>query len=148
MNPTDPWTVAVADGAHPSHPSIAYVIAARDRADAIARVHVHHSTVTGCSAEQILTVAADPGVPPADAWYGWTDLPGIKALRLVIEPAQVRELARLRLRLRRWNAMMAPYHAAEDAAAAEIPSSAWHAYDDEAEAICDAVDTLLGAVRA
>ena len=86
MTPTNPWTVAVADSGNPSHPSIAYVIAAHDRADAIGRVRAHHSTVNGCRAEQILTVAADPGTPPADAWYGWTDLRGVKAQRPVIEP--------------------------------------------------------------
>lgn len=143
MTLPSPWTVAVADGANPNNPSIAYVTTADDRADAIARVYAHHSSISGRSAERILTVAADPGVPAADAWYGWTDLRGIEALRLVVEPDRVRQLARLRLRLRRWNTMMAPYYAAEDESGQEIPPKAWHAYHDEAEALCAAFATIL-----
>ncbi len=143
MTRPSPWTVAVADGMNPRNPSIAYVVDADDRTEAIARVHAHHSSVYGWAAERILTVAADPGVPTADAWHGWTDLRGIKALRLVVEPGQLRQLARLRLRLRRWNTMMTPYHAAEDKRGEEIPATAWHAYLDEAEALCEAFATIL-----
>lgn len=143
MTLPSPWTVAVADGTDPSNPSVAYVVDAADRTEAIARVHAHHSSVYGWAAERILTVAADPGVPPADAWYGWTDLRGIKALRLVIEPGQLRQLARLRLRLRRWSTMRAAYYAAEDERGEEISATAWHTYLDEAEAICEAFATSL-----
>lgn len=127
----------------PGNPSIAYVTNAHDRDDAIARVHTHHTSLFRWDADRILTVAAEAGTPPADAWYGWTDLRGIKALRVVLEPGQVRQLARLRLRMRRWNNMMDPYHAAEDATGQEIPPWAWHAYSDEAEAICHAIDPIL-----
>ena len=51
MSLPSPWTVAVADGANPGDPSIAYVTTAHDRADAIARVHAHHSSVYGWTAE-------------------------------------------------------------------------------------------------
>jgi hypothetical protein len=143
------WTIAVADGANPTNPTIAYVTAATGRDDAITRVHAHHADVYGWAADRILTVAADEGAPPADAWYGWTDLRGIKAIRVVVEPQQVRQLARLRLRLRRWNTMMDPYYAVEEATGDEIPPRAWHAYSDEAEAICQALDGLLsGPVNA
>jgi len=137
------WTVAIADAANPANPSIAYVTHAHDRDDAIACVHAHHISLYGWDADRILTVAADPGTPPANAWYGWTDLRGIKAMRLVLEPAQVRQLARLQLRMRRWNNMMDPFYAAETATGQEIPPSAWHAYSDEAEAICEAIDPIL-----
>jgi hypothetical protein len=135
--------VAVADAAHPGNPSTAYVINANDRADAIGRVHAHHAEVYGCNAERILTVTAQAVAPSADAWYGWTDLRGIKALRLVLEPGQVRRLARLRLGLRRWNNMMDPYYAVEEATGEQIPPSAWHAYNAAAEAICQAIDQVL-----
>jgi len=143
LNPPGPWTVAVADAAHSGNPSTAYVIDAHDRDEAVARVHAHHAEVYGCNAERILTVTAQAGAPPADAWYGWTDLRGIKALRLVLEPGQVRRLARLRLRLRRWNNMMDPYYAVEDATGEQIPPWAWHAYSAAAEAICESIDQVL-----
>lgn len=147
MTTTAAWTIAVADRVNPTNPTIAYVTAATGRADAIARVH--HTGVYGWTADRILTVAADPGTPPADAWYGWTDLRGIKAIRVVLEPDQVRQVARLRLRLRRWTTMMAPHYAIEEATGQLIPPSAWHAYSDEAEAICQTLDQVLsGQVNA
>jgi len=94
----------------------------------------------------ILTVTATLEVPPADTWYGRTELRGIKAPRLAIEPAGVRELTRLRLRPE--STTTAPSHTMEDDAAAQSLALAWHADDVEAEAMGDAVDTLLRAVRA
>lgn len=148
MTRPQPWTVAVADASNPANPSIAYVTDAYDRDDAVARVHACHISRSGWDTDRILTVAADAGTPPTDAWYGWTDLRGIKALRLLLEPAHVRQLARLRLRLRRWNNMMDPFYAAEDETGQEIPPRTWHAYSAEAEAICQAIDPILfGQVR-
>ncbi len=105
------WTVAVADtDTTPtptlSHPSLAYVVTAASRAEAIASVTTQHTAITHIPADRVLIVEARPGTPPADAFYGWTDLRGIKALRIVLPPDDVRRLARLRLRLRRWQRAM------------------------------------------
>jgi hypothetical protein len=144
MSHPTPWTVAVADSANISHPSIAYVTVADTRADAIATVTARHSATYAIPVDRILVVDAFCGTPPVDAFYGWTDLRGIPAIRLVLEPDQVRQLARLRLRLRRWHRMLAPYLGeppGDDAV--EIPPLMCNAYTDEAEAIAETLAALL-----
>lgn len=147
MSLSGPWTIAVADAANPANPSIAYVTSAYDRDDAIARVHAHHCRHFFWDASRVLIVAADPGTPPADAWYGWTDLRGIKALRIVLEPTQVRQLAQLRLRIRRWSNMIGSQHAAAGATGMQMPPSGWHDHASEAKGICQAIELMLLASR-
>lgn len=143
MNPSA-WTVAVADADHITHPTIAYVITAAGRAEAIASVTAQHTAITSIPADRVLIVEASPGTPPADAWYGWSDLRGIKALRIVAEPQSVRRIARLRLRLRRWQTGMQAHfdrQARDDCY--EIPPQAWNEHLDEATGIAESLTGLL-----
>ena len=138
------WTVAVADTDNISHPSLAYVVTATGRAEAIASVTTQHTAITHIPADRVLIVEARPGTPPADAFYGWTDLRGITALRIVLPPDDVRRLARLRLRLRHWQtAMQLHVDRQHTDNTAEIPPPAWNEYLDEAEAITETLAALL-----
>jgi hypothetical protein len=144
MSAPTTWIVAVVDADNLSHPSLAYVVTATGRAEAIASVTAQHTAFTHIPADRVLVVEARQGTPPADAFYGWTDLRGIKALRIVLDPGDVRRLARLRLRLRRWQrAMQLHVDRRNTDSAAEIPPQAWNEYLDEAEAITETLVALL-----
>ncbi|MGI5185483.1 hypothetical protein ACQEVZ_55495 [Dactylosporangium sp. CA-152071] len=148
MNASTAWTIAVADTANLGHPSPAYVVTAAGRAEAIESVTAQHTATTHIPADRVLIVDARPGTPPADACDGWSDLRGVTALRIVVEPGDVRRLARLRLRLRRWQAAMHVHAQQQNIdSAAEIPPPAWHEYLDEAEAITETLAALLLADR-
>jgi len=144
MSAPTTWIVALVDADNLSHPSLAYVVTATGRAEAIASVTAQHTALTHIPADRVLIVDVCPGTPPADAFSGWTDLRGIKALRIVLEPGDVRRLARLRLRLRRWQAAM-PAHVDRCNAdsTAEIPPPAWNEYLNETEAITETLAVLL-----